>query len=76
MKYLGSLQNLEEGQYCPNCGGLVLFKVPENCSCHISPPCWACIESRPECKECGCDSTLDKQIISEWGFMYLTKKKG
>ena len=25
----------------------------ENCSCHINPPCSACVNNQAECKDCG-----------------------
>lgn len=37
---------------CPNCGG-ALVAEPGDCSCHISPPCNACIEAVLVCEECG-----------------------
>lgn len=44
----------EEGDRCPSsCGGRLSFQTPENCSCHISPPCHSCTSVVLECKECG-----------------------
>lgn len=70
----GPKHYLEEGQDCPLCGGLVSFKVPENCSCHISPPCNSCVESKPECEYCGCNETPNSLMISEWAALYGLNK--
>ena len=44
---------LDEGAECPLlCGGRLVLEPPENCSCHISPPCSACESQRPECNSC------------------------
>jgi len=45
----------EEGSRCPDvfCTGTLELPKAENCSCHISPPCNACIEVVPTCNECG-----------------------
>ncbi len=42
----------EEGQKCPECKeGLLQFR-PENCSCHIHPPCSACVDAELQCNNC------------------------
>ena len=48
------LQSLEEGDLCPNCeeGSLEVASGP-NCSCHISPPCFGCVEDGLLCDVCG-----------------------
>jgi hypothetical protein len=34
----------EEGGVCPCCPtGRLAYTKSENCSCHINPPCWACL---------------------------------
>lgn len=43
----------EEEQPCPHCGTSVRWKEPECCSCHISPPCSACVNAPLECPNCG-----------------------
>lgn len=44
----------EEGDRCPQCkSGELYYQEVENCSCHISPPCSACVENPLECIECG-----------------------
>jgi hypothetical protein len=46
---------LEEGDKCPKypCKGKMHYPLPENCSCHISPPCSACTDIVLTCNECG-----------------------
>lgn len=45
----------EEGETCNRngCTGTIKLPRPENCSCHIAPPCAACTEQQPECDKCG-----------------------
>lgn len=43
----------DEGDQCPLCGRSVEYEDPENCSCHINPPCAACTSRRLTCIECG-----------------------
>lgn len=42
-----------EGDRCPECGGSFHYPKVENCSCHISPPCGACVDNALECDQCG-----------------------
>lgn len=44
----------EEGAACgrEGCVGIIQTKDAENCSCHISPPCYQCTEPREYCPEC------------------------
>jgi len=45
---------IEEGDKCPcGCGGRLGFGAVEDCSCHISPPCQACVSNPLRCDECG-----------------------
>ena len=46
---------MEEGDYCveDNCNGRYLFQPDGECTCHISPPCAACVGSRLVCSNCG-----------------------
>ena len=55
------VEDFEEGQQCPcaqvankseRCTGHLEYKI-ENCSCHISPPCSACVEAPLVCDVCG-----------------------
>lgn len=46
----------EEGDVCPACGdGKLEYGEVENCSCHLCPPCNACVENPLVCNECGAD---------------------
>lgn len=44
----------EEGDRCPSrgCDGLLQYSKVENCSCHINPPCSACVSNSLECEIC------------------------
>ncbi len=45
---------LEEGSQCPDCWeGIMELPPVENCSCHINPPCEACVNNKLECSGCG-----------------------
>jgi len=45
----------QEGDCCPEerCIGHMYYPDVENCSCHINPPCNACVDRELECDECG-----------------------
>lgn len=45
----------EEGDICrrDGCKGSIEFETPDNCSCHINPPCSACVEVKLNCTLCG-----------------------
>jgi hypothetical protein len=45
--------NIEEGDKCPYCNGVMHYETVKNYSCHINPPCDACIENPLICNECG-----------------------
>lgn len=44
---------VEEGDKCPECEGIMYFPKVEGCSCHISPPCHACVSNKLTCNSCG-----------------------
>lgn len=45
---------LEEGDTCTSCkAGKMMFPKAENCSCHISPPCYSCTSVKLTCEACG-----------------------
>lgn len=46
-------KELDEGDKCPECGGVLVVPETVNCSCHINPPCAACTEKLLTCDECG-----------------------
>jgi hypothetical protein len=41
------------------CEGVIELVPVENCSCHISPPCNACVEQVARCPECDWQSDED-----------------
>lgn len=43
-----------EGEACRRngCAGIIVTPPPENCSCHINPPCGSCTEPRSYCPVC------------------------
>ena len=45
----------EEGDTCSEfkCEGILLYPPVENCSCHIHPPCSACVDNLLVCPKCG-----------------------
>lgn len=43
----------EDGDHCPECHNGKLERVVENCSCHISAPCGACVNAPLVCTNCG-----------------------
>lgn len=45
----------EEGDRCPEkgCTGHIDYPPPENCSCHINPPCSSCVNRVLTCPVCG-----------------------
>ena len=47
-------EGTEDGSRCNRrCDGVMVLGQPENCSCHLSAPCGACEDMRPECSMCG-----------------------
>lgn len=44
----------EVGQVCgiDGCDGIIKEHEPEDCSCHINPPCSACLSDRRYCPKC------------------------
>jgi hypothetical protein len=47
----------ETGDKCnrEGCLGIIKEREKETCSCHINPPCSACVEPRAYCESCGWD---------------------
>lgn len=44
---------LDIGDPCPaKCGGTLTMPQVQNCSCHISPPCGACLDTVLTCNTC------------------------
>jgi hypothetical protein len=46
---------IEEGDRCPDstCKGTLTFQRDGSCSCHVHPPCGACVNSTLTCNVCG-----------------------
>lgn len=43
----------EEGDTCLYCEGVLEYMTEGSCSCHINPPCSACVNSILTCPICG-----------------------
>lgn len=42
-----------ENDNCPKCQeGILTYPEVENCSCHINPPCQACVDNLLTCNVC------------------------
>ena len=53
--------DINEGDKCPECGeGQMELLPPKNCSCHISPPCNACVTNPITCSECGFEYGIEE----------------
>jgi uncharacterized protein YheU (UPF0270 family) len=50
-----NLHGTDEGDRCgrDGCVGVIRMSLAENCSCHISPPCQACLSTYLYCPACG-----------------------
>jgi hypothetical protein len=49
----------EKGEKCnrSDCDGILEeYDTDTSCSCHISPPCSHCVNSRAYCPKCGWDA--------------------
>ncbi len=54
--YLKTLKlGTEENDQCnlDACDGVMVYPPVENCSCHINPPCSACVANILTCDKCG-----------------------
>lgn len=51
----GMKEGIEEGDGCGRngCDGVMEIEPVKDCSCHIAPPCSACVEARVWCPKCG-----------------------
>ncbi len=56
-----------EGDACNRngCAGVIDTHPSENCSCHISAPCWSCASLRNFCPECDWQEKDDPLVIME-----------
>lgn len=60
----------EEGSVCgrDGCAGRIEYTKPENCSCHISPPCHACMNTHLHCPDCDWEAkqyVLNDFVVTE-----------
>ena len=62
-----------EGDTCgrDGCAGVIGIHRSENCSCHISPPCWSCTSPRGFCPACGWEEKDDPLVVMEITTIYL-----
>lgn len=57
----------EEGATCnrEGCDGRIELEKVENCSCHLSAPCWGHVNADMECRECGWRAATDPVCVHE-----------
>lgn len=54
---LKDFMGVDEGSTCNRrCQGTIELRPVENCSCHIAPPCSACMEPAEFCPVCDWDA--------------------
>lgn len=56
---MAAIFSLSPDDSCPDeeCKGTMKEKPSENCSCHINPPCSACMNAGLVCDKCGFEHT-------------------
>lgn len=61
-----------DGDVCNRngCQGRIGTHPSENCSCHISPPCWSCTSPRNFCPECDWQEKDDPLVVQEITTIY------
>lgn len=62
-----------EGDVCnrAGCTGTIALHPVENCSCHISPPCFSCTEVTAFCPVCDWQEQDDPLCVREITTIYL-----
>lgn len=67
-----------EGDLCmrDGCQGVIDSHPPENCSCHINPPCGSCTSPRNFCPVCGWEEKHDPLVVNEVTTIYLAVEGG
>jgi len=57
-----------EGDVCGRggCEGVIHVERTEPCSCHINPPCFACVEAPAICNVCGWDEREDPTCVRDY----------
>jgi hypothetical protein len=65
----------EEGEVCgrDGCDGRIEFTKPDNCSCHISPPCHACTSTYLHCPDC--DWEAERYVLNDYVVTENTKSR-
>lgn len=59
-------KEVEEGDVCAECGaGKMKYERDGGCSCHIAPPCSACVEAKLTCTKCGWRPNEDDALTGE-----------
>lgn len=53
---------LYEGDDCPRCGERLILELADDCSCHISSPCWAHMDAVLLCLECDWPNTEPLEV--------------
>ena len=55
MKFTFANYGVEEGDTCFRewCQGKLAYVRNRSCSCHINPPCSACVDAKLACTKCG-----------------------
>jgi hypothetical protein len=62
-----------EGDICGRngCAGVIAEHRPDNCYCHIDPPCGACTAPRGYCPVCDWQEKNDPLVVMEISTIYL-----
>jgi hypothetical protein len=65
----------EEGEVCGRngCAGHIEYTKPDNCSCHISPPCHACTSTYLHCPDC--DWEAKQYVLNDYVVTKNTKSQ-
>ena len=70
----------EEGATCwrNGCQGVIVVDAAENCSCHINPPCGACMTPRERCPDCDWRAQDDTDFVNvptEYSGLYIRETR-
>lgn len=60
--------SFEEGNPCPcaDCPGTLYYPKADNCSCHINPPCSACMDVVLACSEADRRKAMNLTDLTKW----------
>lgn len=50
---MSDIKHFQEGDKCAECEGTMVLPLVQGCSCHINPPCSACVDNKLTCDKCG-----------------------